>query len=149
METKWTKKLGIYRTFFKSKSPKWISLAKKAVAEPLLGSLTWIGLIFLRKEKEDLLGHMWSVAPLSRIQREGSIRDWLTTKCWMWLTKVEESLVYWRRAIMALYWSLDKRNWSRVQLSSKVAVCEVISESTSAKLAEDLKFEEPPLPWFL
>ena len=79
METKWTEKLGIYRTFFKSKSPKWISLAKKAVRELLLGSLTWIGLIFLRKEKEDLLGDMWFMAPLSRIQRKGSIPDWLTT----------------------------------------------------------------------
>jgi len=64
MEPKWTEKLEIYKTFFKSKSPKWISPAKKAVIELLLGSLRWIGLIFLRKEKEDLLGHMWSVAPL-------------------------------------------------------------------------------------
>ena len=87
-----------------------MSPAKDAVTELLLGSQTWIGLIFLRNEKEDLSWHMWYVAPLSRIQREETIPDWLTIECWMWLTEVEESLVGWRRAMMALYWSLDKWN---------------------------------------
>ena len=149
METRWTEKWGTYKTFLKSKSPNWMSPAKDAVTELLLGSRTWIGLIFLRNEKEDLSWHIWYVAPLSRIQREETIPDWLTTKCWMWLIEVEESLVGWRRAMMALYWSLDKWNCSWLELSSKVPCCEAVSESASAKLAEDLKFEEPPLPWFL